>query len=177
MQQLRFQKANGQSRRINYCVFPFSKLFFFLVARGGELRKHNTEHKTNNQLCSFLLNRHQQQQSRRNVETVLVAQARRVGAQESHCGELDSSCCALLTARWQSLTTHHKVAPMCQYSGDGAGNCTEWHHAHLASMALSGAGLLGALLFFVLCFGISCSLLFLWAFDLCFLCFLSKNIS
>ncbi|MBC5763985.1 NADH:flavin oxidoreductase/NADH oxidase [Ramlibacter albus] len=34
------------------------------------------------------------------------------------------------------------VAPMCQYSADGAGSATEWHMIHLGSLALSGAGLL-----------------------------------
>ena len=33
------------------------------------------------------------------------------------------------------------VSPMCQYSAVD-GNVNEWHHAHLGSLALSGAGLL-----------------------------------
>jgi 2,4-dienoyl-CoA reductase-like NADH-dependent reductase (Old Yellow Enzyme family) len=34
------------------------------------------------------------------------------------------------------------VAPMCQYSADGAGSATPWHLIHLGHLALSGAGLL-----------------------------------
>lgn len=34
------------------------------------------------------------------------------------------------------------IAPMCQYSADGAGNMTDWHLIHLGQLALSGAGLL-----------------------------------
>ena len=34
------------------------------------------------------------------------------------------------------------IAPMCQYSADGAGNATDWHLIHLGHLALSGAGLL-----------------------------------
>jgi 2,4-dienoyl-CoA reductase-like NADH-dependent reductase (Old Yellow Enzyme family) len=34
------------------------------------------------------------------------------------------------------------IAPMCQYSADGAGNATDWHVIHLGQLALSGAGLL-----------------------------------
>lgn len=34
------------------------------------------------------------------------------------------------------------IAPMCQYSADGAGNATDWHLIHLGQLALSGAGLL-----------------------------------
>ena len=33
------------------------------------------------------------------------------------------------------------IAPMCQYSGED-GSATAWHHVHLGSLALSGAGLL-----------------------------------
>ena len=33
------------------------------------------------------------------------------------------------------------ISPMCQYSAID-GNVNEWHHAHLGSLALSGAGLL-----------------------------------
>ncbi|MHB2263995.1 NADH:flavin oxidoreductase/NADH oxidase [Aliihoeflea sp. PC F10.4] len=33
------------------------------------------------------------------------------------------------------------IAPMCQYSADD-GKATQWHHVHLGSLALSGAGLL-----------------------------------
>ena len=34
------------------------------------------------------------------------------------------------------------IAPMCQYSADGAGNATDWHVIHLGNLALSGASLL-----------------------------------
>jgi 2,4-dienoyl-CoA reductase-like NADH-dependent reductase (Old Yellow Enzyme family) len=34
------------------------------------------------------------------------------------------------------------IAPMCQYSADGAGSATDWHLIHLGQLALSGAGLL-----------------------------------
>jgi 2,4-dienoyl-CoA reductase-like NADH-dependent reductase (Old Yellow Enzyme family) len=34
------------------------------------------------------------------------------------------------------------IAPMCQYSADGAGNATDWHLIHLGNLALSGAALL-----------------------------------
>jgi len=34
------------------------------------------------------------------------------------------------------------IAPMCQYSADGAGNATDWHLIHLGGLALSGAALL-----------------------------------
>src|SRR3954447_3858509 len=34
------------------------------------------------------------------------------------------------------------IAPMCQYSADGAGNATDWHLIHVGQLALSGAGLL-----------------------------------
>ena len=34
------------------------------------------------------------------------------------------------------------IAPMCQYSADGAGSATDWHLIHLGSLALSGAALL-----------------------------------
>ncbi|HEX5181665.1 MAG TPA: NADH:flavin oxidoreductase/NADH oxidase [Allosphingosinicella sp.] len=34
------------------------------------------------------------------------------------------------------------IAPMCQYSADGAGSATDWHVIHLGHLALSGAGLL-----------------------------------
>lgn len=34
------------------------------------------------------------------------------------------------------------VAPMCQYSADGAGSATDWHLMHLGQLAISGAGLL-----------------------------------
>src|SRR5437764_618214 len=34
------------------------------------------------------------------------------------------------------------IAPMCQYSADGAGSATDWHLIHLGNLALSGAALL-----------------------------------
>jgi 2,4-dienoyl-CoA reductase-like NADH-dependent reductase (Old Yellow Enzyme family) len=34
------------------------------------------------------------------------------------------------------------VAPMCQYSADGEGSATDWHHQHLGTLSHSGAGLL-----------------------------------
>jgi len=34
------------------------------------------------------------------------------------------------------------IAPMCQYSADGAGSATDWHLMHLGQLAASGAGLL-----------------------------------
>lgn len=34
------------------------------------------------------------------------------------------------------------IAPMCQYSADGAGSATDWHLIHLGQLALSGAALL-----------------------------------
>jgi 2,4-dienoyl-CoA reductase-like NADH-dependent reductase (Old Yellow Enzyme family) len=34
------------------------------------------------------------------------------------------------------------IAPMCQYSADGAGSATDWHLQHLGSLSHSGAGLL-----------------------------------
>lgn len=40
-----------------------------------------------------------------------------------------------------SLSNRIIVSPMCQYSADN-GNATEWHTAHLSSLALSGAGML-----------------------------------
>jgi 2,4-dienoyl-CoA reductase-like NADH-dependent reductase (Old Yellow Enzyme family) len=41
-----------------------------------------------------------------------------------------------------SLANRIVVAPMCQYSADGAGSATDWHLIHLGHLALSGAGLL-----------------------------------
>ena len=34
------------------------------------------------------------------------------------------------------------IAPMCQYSADGAGSATDWHLIHLGNLSHSGAGLL-----------------------------------
>lgn len=34
------------------------------------------------------------------------------------------------------------IAPMCQYSADENGSPTQWHHVHLGSLAVSGAGML-----------------------------------
>ena len=36
------------------------------------------------------------------------------------------------------------VSPMCQYSCDGDGLATEWHHVHLGSRAVGGAGIVMA---------------------------------
>jgi 2,4-dienoyl-CoA reductase-like NADH-dependent reductase (Old Yellow Enzyme family) len=41
-----------------------------------------------------------------------------------------------------SLRNRILIAPMCQYSADGAGNATDWHLIHLGGLALSGAALL-----------------------------------
>ena len=46
-----------------------------------------------------------------------------------------------LTLRGLTLSNRIIVSPMCQYSAE-QGNATDWHHAHLAQMAFSGAGLL-----------------------------------
>ena len=40
----------------------------------------------------------------------------------------------------QTLVNRIAVAPMCQYSAVN-GSATDWHHVHLGSLALSGAGL------------------------------------
>ncbi len=45
-----------------------------------------------------------------------------------------------LTLRGLTLPNRIMVSPMCQYSAID-GNATAWHHAHLGSLALSGAGL------------------------------------
>lgn len=45
-----------------------------------------------------------------------------------------------LTLRGLALPNRIMVSPMCQYSAL-EGNATAWHHAHLGSLALSGAGL------------------------------------
>jgi 2,4-dienoyl-CoA reductase-like NADH-dependent reductase (Old Yellow Enzyme family) len=39
-----------------------------------------------------------------------------------------------------TLPNRVAVSPMCQYSADD-GSMTDWHLAHLSSMAISGAGL------------------------------------
>jgi 2,4-dienoyl-CoA reductase-like NADH-dependent reductase (Old Yellow Enzyme family) len=53
---------------------------------------------------------------------------------------------SVLFSPWQlgtlPLDNRIVVAPMCQYSADGAGSATDWHLMHLGSLALSGAGLL-----------------------------------
>jgi len=41
----------------------------------------------------------------------------------------------------QKLANRIMIAPMCQYSAQ-EGNATDWHQAHLGSLAISGAGLL-----------------------------------
>ena len=41
-----------------------------------------------------------------------------------------------------TLANRIVVAPMCQYSADGAGSATDWHLIHLGNLALSGAALL-----------------------------------
>jgi 2,4-dienoyl-CoA reductase-like NADH-dependent reductase (Old Yellow Enzyme family) len=46
-----------------------------------------------------------------------------------------------LALRELVLANRIVVAPMCQYSADH-GSASAWHHAHLGSLALSGAGLL-----------------------------------
>ena len=47
-----------------------------------------------------------------------------------------------LTVGGLTLPNRIVIAPMCQYSADGAGNATDWHLIHLGQLALSGAGLL-----------------------------------
>src|SRR3954469_20856537 len=42
----------------------------------------------------------------------------------------------------QILRNRIVIAPMCQYSADGAGSATDWHTIHLGNLALSGAALL-----------------------------------
>ena len=42
----------------------------------------------------------------------------------------------------QILRNRIVIAPMCQYSADGAGNATDWHLIHLGNLSLSGAALL-----------------------------------
>jgi 2,4-dienoyl-CoA reductase-like NADH-dependent reductase (Old Yellow Enzyme family) len=42
----------------------------------------------------------------------------------------------------ETLRNRIVIAPMCQYSADGAGNATDWHVIHLGNLALSGAALL-----------------------------------
>jgi 2,4-dienoyl-CoA reductase-like NADH-dependent reductase (Old Yellow Enzyme family) len=46
-----------------------------------------------------------------------------------------------ITLRGLTLPNRIMVSPMCQYSAVG-GSATDWHVAHLGSLALSGAGLL-----------------------------------
>jgi 2,4-dienoyl-CoA reductase-like NADH-dependent reductase (Old Yellow Enzyme family) len=41
-----------------------------------------------------------------------------------------------------ALSNRIVIAPMCQYSADGAGNATDWHLIHLGNLSHSGAGLL-----------------------------------
>jgi 2,4-dienoyl-CoA reductase-like NADH-dependent reductase (Old Yellow Enzyme family) len=46
-----------------------------------------------------------------------------------------------ISLRAVTLANRIIVSPMCQYSADD-GSATGWHHAHLGSLALSGAGML-----------------------------------
>ena len=46
-----------------------------------------------------------------------------------------------LRLRDLTLANRIMVSPMCQYSA-ADGSATDWHRAHLGSLALSGAGLL-----------------------------------
>ena len=46
-----------------------------------------------------------------------------------------------ITLRGLTLPNRIMVSPMCQYSAVD-GSATDWHVAHLGSLALSGAGLL-----------------------------------
>jgi 2,4-dienoyl-CoA reductase-like NADH-dependent reductase (Old Yellow Enzyme family) len=41
-----------------------------------------------------------------------------------------------------TLANRIVIAPMCQYSADGAGSATDWHLQHLGTLSHSGAGLL-----------------------------------
>jgi len=52
-----------------------------------------------------------------------------------------SALLAPITFRNLTLRNRIVVAPMCQYSAEG-GEPNDWHHVHLGSLALSGAGLL-----------------------------------
>jgi 2,4-dienoyl-CoA reductase-like NADH-dependent reductase (Old Yellow Enzyme family) len=54
----------------------------------------------------------------------------------------DSRLFAPLTLGGVTLPNRIVIAPMCQYSADGAGSATDWHMAHLGMLAQSGAGLL-----------------------------------
>jgi 2,4-dienoyl-CoA reductase-like NADH-dependent reductase (Old Yellow Enzyme family) len=47
-----------------------------------------------------------------------------------------------ITVGGLTLRNRIVIAPMCQYSADGAGSATDWHLIHLGHLALSGAGLL-----------------------------------
>jgi 2,4-dienoyl-CoA reductase-like NADH-dependent reductase (Old Yellow Enzyme family) len=49
---------------------------------------------------------------------------------------------APLTLGGLTLPNRIVIAPMCQYSADGAGNATDWHLQHLGNLSHSGAGLL-----------------------------------
>ena len=55
---------------------------------------------------------------------------------------MPSALFAPLTVGGLSLRNRIVIAPMCQYSADGAGNATDWHLIHLGNLALSGAALL-----------------------------------
>ena len=47
-----------------------------------------------------------------------------------------------LTLGGLTLPNRIVIAPMCQYSADGAGSATDWHLIHLGNLSHSGAGLL-----------------------------------
>lgn len=49
---------------------------------------------------------------------------------------------APLTLGGLTLPNRIVIAPMCQYSANGAGNATDWHLQHLGNLSHSGAGLL-----------------------------------
>ncbi|MFC6836585.1 NADH:flavin oxidoreductase/NADH oxidase [Halomarina ordinaria] len=46
-----------------------------------------------------------------------------------------------LTLRETEIPNRVMVSPMCQYSCDGDGLATDWHHVHLGSRAVGGAGI------------------------------------
>jgi len=54
----------------------------------------------------------------------------------------DSRLFAPLKLGGLTLANRIVIAPMCQYSADGAGSATDWHTVHLGNLAQSGAGLL-----------------------------------
>ncbi|MFC5970715.1 NADH:flavin oxidoreductase/NADH oxidase [Halomarina salina] len=46
-----------------------------------------------------------------------------------------------LTLRGTEIPNRVMVSPMCQYSCEGDGLATDWHHVHLGSRAVGGAGI------------------------------------